>query len=241
MSGHSKWSNIKRKKEVNDKAKASIFAKLSRLITTAVIEGGGVTNPTNNIKLRLIVEKAKEENMPKDNISRAIEKGVSSDKNKYEQVIYEAFGPSGTSFIIVASTDNPNRTSNEMKNILDRNSAKLGNPKSVLYLFVYCGVMMFDSQQSGEEEILEFADSIKAHDIEISNNTYTIYFDSAKIGTLHDNMKSFIPLESPKTIYRPTTLVEVSSVEGEKISQLIEALENLEDVFEVYTNATEVN
>lgn len=239
MSGHSKWANIKRKKEINDKAKGTNFAKLSRLISTAVAEGGGVTNPESNIKLRLFIDKAKEANMPKDTIARAVEKGIGVDKNQYSHVTYEAFGPSGSSFLIFATTNNHNRTSNEMKNILDMNSAKLGSPGSVSYLFQHCGIVMFDARQSREEQVLQFAEKINAIDIENSDGTYFIYFDGNQIVNLQDNLDGLTPLESAKTLYRPLSSISVNSADSEKISQLIEALENMDDVHEVYTNAVE--
>lgn len=135
MSGHSKWSKIKREKEVKDKQKANIFSKLSRLISLAVIAGGGITNPENNVKLRLAIEKAKSLNLPKDNIDRAIEKGLGPDSQKLKEVIFEAFAPGGVVLVIMVATDNMHRTLSEIRNVVESYSGKLGNQGSVMYLF----------------------------------------------------------------------------------------------------------
>ncbi len=110
MSGHSRWVNIKRQKQANDLVRASLFSKLSRLITLTVIDGGGVTDPAHNVRLRLAIEKARHLNMPKDNIARAIEKGSGPDRGLLKEVVYEAFGASGSAMIILVTTDNINRT-----------------------------------------------------------------------------------------------------------------------------------
>src|SRR4051812_30449460 len=120
MSGHSKWANIKRKKEANDKVKGAVFGKLSRLITIAVTEGGGLPDPENNVKLRFAVEKARSENMPKENIQKAIEKGSGPNIQELKEVVYEGFGPGGVALLIVTTTDNSNRTHAEIRNVLER-------------------------------------------------------------------------------------------------------------------------
>jgi YebC/PmpR family DNA-binding regulatory protein len=135
MSGHNKWSKIKRGKEAKDKVRGNTFSKLSRLITLAVLEGGGITDPNNNIKLRLAIDKAKHFNMPKENIARAVARASGPDKSQIREVIYEGFASAGVGLIIYATTDNPNRTLSEIRNILERHQGKLGTPGSVSYLF----------------------------------------------------------------------------------------------------------
>lgn len=135
MSGHSKWHNIKRKKEATDLKKGKIFSKLSRQITIAAKKGGGDEN--SNPSLRLAIEKAKEANMPKDNIEKAIKKGAGDGINaSIEEVVYEGFGPNGGAFMILAITDNNNRTVAEIKNIFNKCDGSLGNPGSTTYIFV---------------------------------------------------------------------------------------------------------
>ncbi len=135
MAGHSKWKQIKHKKAANDKERGKIFSKLSKLITIAVVEGGGMTDPNLNLKLRLAVDKARESNMPKDNIQRAIEKGSGPDKNNLKEVIYEGYGPQGVALVVHATTDNSNRTFNEVRSVVERAGGKLGTQGSVAYLF----------------------------------------------------------------------------------------------------------
>ena len=119
MSGHSKWANIKRKKGANDKIKANVFAKMSHLITISVLEGGGIVEPENNVKLRLAIDKAKSVNMPKENIMRAIERGFGPNKMMLKEVVYEGFGPYGIFLLILSTTDSSNRTTAEIRNFLE--------------------------------------------------------------------------------------------------------------------------
>ncbi len=135
MSGHSKWSNIKRKKEANDFKKSQEFTKVSHAISIAAREGGG--DPARNPQLRLAIEKAKQVKMPKENIDRAIKKGLGAlDGSTYEQVVYEGYGPGGVAFMVYAETDNKNRTVAEIKNIFGKCSAALASPGSTSYIFI---------------------------------------------------------------------------------------------------------
>lgn len=135
MAGHSKWKQIKHKKAANDQQRAKIFSKISKLITSAVIEGGGFSDPNINVKLRLAIEKAKGANMPKDNIARAIEKGSGPDRVNLKEVIYEGFGPHGVALVIHATSDNTTRTVNEVRTVIDKEGGKLGVQGAVSYLF----------------------------------------------------------------------------------------------------------
>lgn len=237
MAGHSKWANIKRKKEVNDKARGKIFAKLSRAITMAVAEGGGMPDPEFNVKLRLAIEKARQENMPKENIERAIEKGSGSSAEKLKEVKYEAFGPSGVVFVILGSTDNPNRSSAELRNILERNGGKMGAPGSVSYLFEQCGAVSFDMTKNSEEELLTFADAIHVLDIEQEEGISTIYFPFEKLGEVSQLSEKLSIELGPDAIYKPLTFVEVSDPQAkEDVINLIEIIEDLDDVQEVFSN-----
>jgi YebC/PmpR family DNA-binding regulatory protein len=134
MSGHSKWANIKRKKEVTDAKKSKIFSKMSKLLSVSARDGGG--DPDSNPKLRMIVEKAKEERMPKDNIERAIAKGSGAGgANEFTEVVYEGFGPNGEAFYIRGLTDNVNRTVSEIRNIFSKHNGSLGGQGSTSYIF----------------------------------------------------------------------------------------------------------
>ncbi len=228
MSGHNKWSKIKRKKEVEDKVKGNIFSKMARLITLAVIQGGGIGDPANNVKLRLAIEKAKQFNMPKENIKRAIERGIGSEKNQLQEIIYEGFGPGGVALLIVATTDNPNRTLGEVRTILDKHEGKLGSQGAVSYLFKKCGLAVFEKSQITEEQILALADKLEAFDIEETNDRFYVYFPFENLGHI-ENTTAEIDFKPLSTITAPPAIVE-------KIDKLTESLESLDDVHRVYTN-----
>lgn len=238
MAGHSKWANIKRKKEVNDKARANIFAKLSRQITMAIVEGGGMLDPEFNVKLRLSIEKARQSNMPKENIQRAIEKGNGSESATLRNVQYEGFGPSGVAILIVGSTNNSNRTAAEVRNILERKGGKLGTQGSANYLFDQVGYISFDSSKQSEETVLLFSEELQSIDIEQDGEVVHIYFPFDKLGEVKNIIGDLVPLVGPEAIYRTNTSIRVDSKQdSEKILNLIESLEDLDDIHEVYTNA----
>lgn len=236
MSGHSKWANIKRKKEANDKLKGNIFSKLSRLITIAVLEGGGITNPENNVKLRLAIERAHASNMPKENIKRAIEKGVGPDKSQMREVVYEAFAPYGVSLIILAHTDNQNRTLSEIRNILEKHGGKLGNIGSVSYLFTKCGLIVVDKKTVNQDKVFELADQIEALDLTEDEFKYNIYIPYVKLGHIKEVFKD-IKYDSAEIDFKPQNPIVLEDEDKlKKILLLIEDLEALDDVQKVFTN-----
>lgn len=236
MSGHSKWANIKRKKEVNDKVKGNIFSKLSRLVTIAVIEGGGITDPDNNLKLRLAIEKAHSFNMPKENIKRAIEKGVGPDKSKMVEIVYEAFGPYGVSLIILSHTDNQNRTLGEVKSVLDRNQGKLGSMGSVSYLFTKCGLIVIDKKEVDQERLFEISEKLEALDVAEDDLKYSIYIPYSKLGHIKEALNN-VNYDSAEVDYKPQNPISIEDdAKLEKISLLIEHLEALEDIQKVFAN-----
>lgn len=236
MSGHSKWANIKRKKEANDKVKGNIFSKLSRLVTIAVIEGGGITDPDNNLKLRLAIEKAHSFNMPKENIKRAIEKGVGPDKSKMVEIVYEAFGPYGVSLIILAHTDNQNRTLGEVKSVLDRNQGKLGSMGSVSYLFTKCGLIVIDKKEIDQDRLFEISEKLEALDVAEDDLKYSIYIPYSKLGHIKEALNN-VNYDSAEVDFKPQNPVSIEDdAKLEKISLLIEHLEALEDIQKVFAN-----
>ena len=236
MAGHSKWANIKRKKEAEDKKRGQIFSKLSRMITLAVLAGGGITDPEKNVKLRLAVEKAKEANMPKENILRAIERAKKPEGSALKEVIYEAFGPEGVGFIIEGSSDNPNRTLNEVKNVLARFGAKLATPGAVSYLFKRCGLVIVKKEKVSEEKIFELGEKLSAFDIDQDEEVFYLYFPFENLG----KVREVFDLVQPDTVeidYKPNSLIKISSKEKAKtILDLVEALESLDDIQKVYFN-----
>jgi YebC/PmpR family DNA-binding regulatory protein len=236
MSGHSKWSQIKRKKGIKDEQKGRMFSKLSRLITLAVKEGGGIVDPEKNVKLRLAVEKAKNYNLPKENIQRAIEKAKNPENLELKEVIYEGFAPGGVSLIILTTTDNPNRTLSEVRKILEQGGGKLGSPGVTSFLFDKCGLAVFDKNLTSEKEILDFAEKIEALDIEEEEDLFFLYVPFEKIGQVKKSLGE-IKARSIEIDYHPRSLVGVKDQKtAQKILSLVEALEEHSDVHKVWAN-----
>ncbi len=235
MAGHSKWANIKRKKEAYDKIRGNLFSKLSRLITVAVIEGGGVTNPEHNVKLRLAIEKAKEANMPKDKIERAISRGLGPEKDQIREIVYEGFAPHNVSLIILATTDNPNRTLSEIRNVLDKYGGKIGEKGTVSYLFDQLGKVIIEKGSLTEEEIFDLADQIQAIDFEIIDNQCLFYIPFTNIGKAKEVFKNNKILEL-ETIYKPKMPISLTPDQKQKNNLLINEIEELNDVHKVFSN-----
>lgn len=233
MSGHSKWSKIKRQKGITDVAKGATFAKLSRGITLAILENGGIPDPQKNVRLRLAIEKAKALNMPKENITRAIEKGVGPNKAALREVLYEAFAPHGALLMISAATDNSNRSHAELRIVLERNGGKLGSQGSVAHNFLKCGVAVFEN--ANEETVFEFADKIGEIDIIEEGNSITVYFPFENFGKVHDLLNGLTPTVI-EAEYKPLSTVQLSKEEEEEVIHLIERVEEMEDVQSVYSN-----
>ncbi len=235
MSGHSKWANIKRKKEANDKVKGALFSKLSRLITLAVLEGGG-PDPDSNFKLRLEIDKARSANMPKENISRAIEKGSGPNKALIKEVYYEGFGPHGTAFIIQATTDNPNRTVNEIKNTLDQAGGKLGGQGSVSYLFKKCGIILIDKKINTEDQVFTFSERIQAFDMDQDEEYYSLYIPFEQLGKVKEVIGD-VKSEPAEIYFKPIAGISLpSEKEIQQVVSIIDLLESLNDVHKVFSN-----
>jgi len=236
MSGHNKWSKIKRGKEAKDKIRGNIFSKLSRLITLAVIESGGITETEHNIKLRLAIDKAKQFNMPKENIKRAIERAGGPEKTLLKEIIYEGFAPGGVVLIIQTTTDNPNRTLSEIRNILEQHQGKLGVQGSVKYLFDRCGLVVFEKNKVSEEQALDFSEKIGAFDINEDDQTFSVYFPFENLGKVKSCLGG-LEAVSAEIDYKPKSLLVIKDPQiEERIAGLIEALESLDDVQKVFSN-----
>ncbi len=234
MSGHSKWSQIKRKKGINDVKKGLVFSKLSKAITLAVIEGGGITDPNLNASLRIVVEKAKKENMPKDNIKRAIEKGTGSNKSQLKQIIYEGFAPFNIPFIAVATTDNTNRTLADLRHTVEKAGGKLANPGAVSYLFKKNCLVVFDKNETKEEDVFNFADKLGSVDIDQNENEYFVYLPFEKLGQATESLKGK-QFKSINAIYRPTSPINIPSEdEYNKLTSFVDLVEGLEDIEKVF-------
>ena len=230
MSGHSKWANIKRQKQVNDLVRGNLFSKLSRAISLAVIEGGGITDSEHNVKLRLAVEKARQLNMPKDNIARAIERGAGPDRAQLKENIYEAYGPAGAAFMILVTTDNVNRTLSEIRSILERHEGKLASQGSVAYLFRKCAMVVINKSDSKEEDVFRFAEEVNAFDIDEDETHFSIYIPFENLRRIKGHVAEID--------FKPLNPFPVTNEEhSKKIVSLVEVLEDHDDVQKVFTNA----
>jgi YebC/PmpR family DNA-binding regulatory protein len=239
MSGHSKWSTIKRQKGVTDQKRGQLFGKLSRAITMAVREGGGTTDPAFNFRLRLAIDKAKASNMPKDNIDRAVAKGAGADADShFEEVVYEGFGPSGVAIIVEGMTDKKQRTVAEVKNIFEKNGGTFGNSGSVSYLFNKVAELLVNKDGKNMDDILSIALEAGVEDIEEEEGKAVL--DTA-IPNLQNVQKVLeeqgITIEDAGIIYKPLSPMQLSEADKEKVMLLLEKLEDNEDVQNVFTNA----
>jgi YebC/PmpR family DNA-binding regulatory protein len=228
MAGHSRWANIKRKKGVNDQKRSGVFTKLSRNITIAVIEGGGMTTPENNVRLRLAIDKAKAANMPGETIKRAIDKGSGADRSILQEVVYEAFGPHGSTFIITSATDNTNRTISEIRLKIERNNGKLAIPGAVNYLFEKLGVLRIPVGSKSIEEVLELGDSINAVDVIEGEEEIEVYFPYEQLGKIEES--------GAEEIYRPLVPIKLTKEQEEEVIALMELVDDHDDVQQVFSN-----
>lgn len=236
MSGHSKWSKVKRQKGVKDQQKSTIFAKCSRAITLAVVEGGHIVDPALNIKLRLAIEKAKVNNMPKDTIMRAIEKGSSAESANLREFTLEAYGPAGSIFIIQGSTDNTNRTLSVIRNVLGHFGGKLGAPGSVVYQFHHIGHLVFDANATSLDTVMDIATLLEAIDVEKEESEYSVIIPASQIGRVHQAVGDTVMIGAPEVFYQPTTPLTLDESHTLTVERALEALEELEEVHAVYTN-----
>lgn len=238
MSGHSKWSKVKHQKEATDAVKGKIFTKMASAIIIAVKDGGGL-DPTSNFKLRLAIDKAKSVNMPKENISRAIERaGKSGNNTEMSEIIYEAFGPSGIGLLIKSITDNKQRTVSELKNILERNGGVLGGAGSVAHLFSLVGLIEIEKNGQNMDELMEKAIDAGAVDFEENPDLLIIYTNHSDLHKVREKLSGQdVNISVAELYYRPLSLIPViDNHQIEKIDHLITTIEEREDVLKVFSN-----
>ncbi|MFQ5512396.1 MAG: YebC/PmpR family DNA-binding transcriptional regulator [Candidatus Krumholzibacteriia bacterium] len=236
MSGHSKWSTIKRKKGAKDAARGKLFGKLIREITVAARQGGG--DPSGNTRLRLAVQTAKDHNMPHDNIARAIKKGVGGGEGThYEEVIYEGYGPGGVALMIDTLTDNKNRTAGEVRHALTKHNGNLGENGCVAWIFEKRGIIWVGRDKSDEETLLEIAIDAGAEDVNDQGDGFEITCGPADFEAVRGAISgSGIEIQSASIGRLPSNVVSLEGEDARKIIRLMEALEELEDVQAVSAN-----
>ena len=237
MSGHSKWSSIKHKKGAADAKRGKIFTKLIREITTAARIGGG--DPESNSRLRVAISQAKAENMPKDNIEKAIKKGTSVGEGgeNYEEHTYEGYGPGGVAILIQALTDNNKRTTADIRHILSRLNGNLAEPGSVSWIFSKKGYITFDKKNADEDMIMEHALEAGAEDITSDENEIEVITDLQsfeKVRKAFENAELKYVLAEISMI--PQTSVKLEGKNAETMLKLMDALEDSDDVQSVYAN-----
>ena len=236
MAGHSHWAGIKHKKGRADKERSKIFSKISREITVAAKLGD--KDPHMNPRLRTAIQAAKQANMPKDNISRAISKSETSDEKNYESLRYEGFGPSNVAFIIETLTDNKNRSASSIRTVLQKNGGRLGETGSTAHMFFNCGVIHVKKDKIKEEEIFEISINAGAKDCVNLANVFEIVTekeDFYKIKTVLE--KKIHTIDYSSIELRPQNYIDIAEDKYDQIIEILSALEELDDVQNIFTNA----
>ena len=238
MAGHSKWANIKHRKAAQDKKRGKIYTKLIREITVAARSGGG-GDVASNPRLRLVVDKALAVNMTRDTIERAIKRGSGEgDASQYDEIRYEGYGPGGTAVMVDCMTDNRNRTVSDVRHVFSKAGGNLGTDGSVAYMFNRIGLLTYP-EGSDYDAILEAALEAGAEDVERNaDGSVEVSTTFEDFIAANDAMSAagFAP-ESAEIIEKPTIPVELDMDDAQKVMQLIDALEELDDVQQVHTNA----
>ncbi len=238
MSGHSKWANIKHKKEKTDAQRAKVFTKIGKEITIAVKEGGG--DPNSNAKLRDLIAKAKSNNVPNDNIERTIKKAMGGTGENYEEVVYEGYGPAGVAVIVEATTDNRNRTAGNVRSYFSKYHGNMGQTGCVSFLFEEKGVIVIadEDREIDEDKLMETALEAGAEDFSGEDGIFEIYTVPEDVYAVADSLKEAgYTIESAEKSKVPSNTVELTNEDDLKfMNLLIEKLEEDDDVMEVYHN-----
>ena len=235
MAGHSHWAGIKHKKGRADKERSKVFSKLSREITVAAKLGD--KNPEMNPRLRAAIQAAKQANMPKENILRAINKSDLSENKNYENLRYEGFGPANSAFIIETLTDNKNRSASKIRTVLQKSGGRLGEAGSTTHLFENFGVIHINKHKLKEDEILDIATNSGAKDYVSFENIHEIVCNKEDFYKVRNEIEKKIDnFEYSGIEWRPYTYLSLKKEEYDKILETFKSLEDLDDVQKVYTN-----
>ncbi len=238
MSGHSKWSSIKRQKGVADVKRGATFTKIAKAITIAVREGGG-GDPASNFRLRLVADQARAVNMPKDNIQRAIDRGLGKGgEAAIETVSYEGYAPGKVAIIIEAATDNKNRTTPEIRSMLEKIGGTFASPGAVSWMFKDCGLIVADKQDKTFDEVFGIGVEAGAEDVEDVGDAVEIYTKPNELEMVKRAIEAKgLVVQSAELIKKPTTFTEVSDKDlAQRVINTIEKLEEHDDVQRVWSN-----
>ncbi len=237
MSGHSKWANIKRKKGANDAIRGKVTTKIGREITIAVRMGGG--DPTGNMRLKLALSKAKANNIPKDNIQRAIQKGLgAADGSSYEELVYEGYGPGGSAVMLDILTDNRNRTAADVRHLFAKHGGNLGETGCVGWMFKQKAVFIVDKEAYDDEDgLMEIALNAGADDFQAADDSFEITAEPSAYDDIVAALEEKgIEAVSAEVTMVPDTTVQLEGKDANKMMNLIDALEEHDDVQNVYAN-----
>ena len=241
MSGQSKWSTIKRQKGANDAKKGQLFSKLARAITLAAKTGG--PSPEGNLRLRLLIWEARASNMPKENVERAIKHAAGADSDALQEVLYEGYGPSGIAVLVEVTTDNKNRTAQEIKNLFEKGGGSLGGPGSVSFQFDHKGLITIEKampagrQGSPQETMLSLID-MGAQDLEESSDAIEVYVAPNELSRMRERIeKGGIKVTSAELTYKPKNTVPLSDKnKAAKVLSFLDILDDHDDVQRVFAN-----
>jgi YebC/PmpR family DNA-binding regulatory protein len=236
VSGHSKWATIKHKKGKTDARRGKLFSKLSRAITVAAREGGA--DPNMNISLANAIEKAKAESMPKDNIERAIQRGAGGAEGEtYESIVYEGYGPAGVAIIVEVLTDNKNRSAAEVRNIFSKHGGQLAQPGAVAWVFERRGSIMVDGTRFAEDDVMAAAIDAGAEDVLQDGDQFEVLTEPADFAAVREAMVTAgIEFEQAELTMIPKNTVKLQENDARKTMKIVDALEDSDDVQEVYAN-----
>lgn len=237
MSGHSKWSTIKHKKGAADQKRAVVFTKLARIVTIAAREGGG--DPDMNFSLRLAVDKARAANMPKDNIERAIARGTGAEKGEQlDRVVYEGYGPAGVVIMVIATTDNRNRTAGQVRSVFTKYGGNLGEKSSVAWQFQERGTINVPVAGVDPGDLGLAAIDAGALDVDVGDEVVTVYTEPADFQKVKSALTAGgFDTDDAELALVPTVSVEIDDAQALKVLKFVDILEDLDDVDQVFTNA----
>ena len=236
MSGHSKWKNIMHKKEKTDAQRAKIFTKIGKEMAVAVKEGG--PDPVSNSKLAALIAKAKANNVPNDNIDRIIKKASSADSADYEEIVYEGYGPCGIAVIVETTTDNRNRTASDVRHYFDKFGGNLGTTGCVSFMFTEKGVIVVEAEGVDEDQLMEDALEAGAADFAAEDGAFEISTEPSDLNAVREALEAKgYTIASADTDKVPSSYVSIDGEDDIKnMTRLIEALDDNDDVLEVYHN-----
>ena len=236
MAGHSKWKTIKRAKAATDAKRGAVFTKLIREITVAAKSGGG--DPEHNPRLRLAIDTARSNSMPKENIERAVKKGTGELEGvDYQEIMYEAYGPGGVALMIQTLTDNPTRTVADVRFKLSRNGGNMGTSNSVAWMFDRKGQMALDASKHGEDAAMEAALEAGAEDFQVQDDQYVVTTDPAALHAVRAALAAKgMETTDAQITWVPKSTVKVEGTDAQQLMKLLEALEDLDDVQKVEGN-----